>query len=180
MILETERIYLRPWQEDDAKELYKYASNPNVGLNAGWPVHTSVENSKEVIKFVLSKPNTFAVVLKDTGKVVGSIGLMIGSQSNIGLKDTEAEIGYWIGEPFWGQGLIPEAAKVVIDYGFNELKLDKIWCGVFVENTKSKRVEEKLGFNYQYTRENMPCAIEGVLHTVEISSINKNEWLSKR
>ena len=63
MILETERIYLRPWQEEDAKELYKYASNPNVGLNAGWPVHTSVENSKYVIKNVLSKPYTYAVIL---------------------------------------------------------------------------------------------------------------------
>ena len=94
MILETERIVLRPWQEFDAEDLYKYASHPDVGPIAGWPVHTSVENSREIIEGVLSAPETYAVVLKETGQPVGSIGLMLGKASNFGIPETEGEVGY--------------------------------------------------------------------------------------
>ena len=62
MTLETERLILRPWEEGDAEDLYRYASNPDVGPIAGWPVHTSVENSREIIREVLSAPETYAVV----------------------------------------------------------------------------------------------------------------------
>ena len=71
MILETERLILRPWEETDAEELYKYAKDERVGPMAGWPVHTSVDNSREIIKTVLSDPETYAVVLKETGLPVG-------------------------------------------------------------------------------------------------------------
>ena len=73
MTLETERLILRPWSEDDAGELYKYAKDIDVGPMAGWPVHTSVENSREIIRTVLSAPETYAVCLKETGKPIGSI-----------------------------------------------------------------------------------------------------------
>ena len=109
LIFETDRLILRPWEETDAESLYEYAKDERVGLIAGWPPHTSVENSREIIKTVLSAPETYAVCLKDDHKAIGSIGLMVGAQSNIGLPDSEGEIGYWIGVPFWGQGLIPEA-----------------------------------------------------------------------
>ena len=74
MILETERLILRPWCEDDAEELYKYARDPEVGPPAGWAPHTSVENSRDIIRTVLSAPDTFAVCLKENGKAIGSIG----------------------------------------------------------------------------------------------------------
>ncbi len=102
MILETNRLILRPWTEDDAEDLYRYASSPEIGPIAGWAVHTSVENSREIIRDVLSAPETYAVVLKETMRPVGSIGLMIGGASNIGIPNTEGEIGYWIGVPYWG------------------------------------------------------------------------------
>ena len=104
MMLETNRLILRPWEESDAESLFQYASHPDVGPIAGWAVHTSVENSREIIKTVLSAPETYAVVLKESGPPVGSIGLMIGKASNIGLPDSEGEIGYWIGVPYWGRG----------------------------------------------------------------------------
>ena len=83
MILETKRLILRPWEEADATDLYFYASSPEVGPKAGWPVHTSVENSRDIIRNVLSAPETYAVIPKDSGHAVGSIGLMIGNNSNI-------------------------------------------------------------------------------------------------
>ena len=61
MIFETERLILRPWQEDDAEDLFQYASDPEIGLPAGWPPHISVENSREIIHHILSAPETYAV-----------------------------------------------------------------------------------------------------------------------
>lgn len=90
--LETERLILRPWEAKDAAELYEYAKDDRVGPIAGWPVHTSVENSREIIKNVLSKEGTYAVVLKETILPVGSIGLMTGKESNLDISDTEAEL----------------------------------------------------------------------------------------
>ena len=180
MILETKRLKLRPWEESDAENLFKYASHPDVGPIAGWAVHTSVENSREIIRRVLSAPETYAVVLKESGQPVGSIGLMLGKASNIGLPDSEGEIGYWIGVPYWGRGLIPEAVRELMRYGFENLKLNKIWCGYFDGNEKSKRVQEKCGFHYHHTAYNVPCAIEGVLRTEHITCLSKEEWQSVR
>lgn len=178
MFLETERLILRPWEESDADDLFRYASHLEVGPIAGWPEHTSVENSKEIIKSVFSAPETYAVVLKETMHPVGSIGLMIGSASNIGIPDTEGEIGYWIGVPYWGQGLIPEAVCEIMRHGFNDLNLEKMWCGYFDGNTKSKRVQEKCGFRYHHTKENVPCALEGIFRTEHITCLSKEEWIS--
>ena len=180
MILETKRLILRPWEESDAENLFKYASHPDVGPIAGWAVHTSVENSREIIRRVLSAPETYAVVLKESGQPVGSIGLMLGKASNIGLPDSEGEIGYWIGVPYWGRGLIPEAVRELMRYGFENLKLNKIWCGYFDGNEKSKRVQEKCGFHYHHTAYNVPCAIVGVLRTEHITCFSKEEWQSVR
>ncbi len=177
MVLETERLILRPWEERDTADLFQYASNPEVGPIAGWPVHTSVENSREIIKSVFSAPETYAIVLKETMQSVGSIGLMIGSASDKGIPDTEAEIGYWKGVPYWGQGLIPEAVREMMRHGFDDLNLEKMWCGYFDGNTKSQRVQEKCGFRYHRTKENVPCALEGVLRTEHVTCLSKSEWI---
>jgi RimJ/RimL family protein N-acetyltransferase len=176
MTLETERLILRPWTEDDAEDLYRYASSPDVGPIAGWPVHTSVEDSRNVIRTILSAPETYAVVLKDEGHAVGSIGLMLGKTSNIGIPDTEGEIGFWIGVPFWGRGLIPEATREVMRHGFEDLGLEKLWCGYFDGNVKSKRVQEKCGFRYHHTAEDVPCQIDNLLRTEHVTCITREEW----
>ena len=180
MILETERLILRPWEESDAEELFQYANDPAVGPPAGWPPHTSVENSREIIRGVLSAPETYAVVLKETGLPVGSAGLMIGARSHIGLPDTEGEIGYWIGVPYWGRGLIPEAVREIMRYAFENLGLATLWCGYFDGNLKSKRAQEKCGFRYHHTEENVSCAIPDLLRTEHISRITKEEWAADR
>ena len=113
MELQTKRLILRPWQESDAEALYKYACNPNIGPIAGWPPHTSIGNSREIIKGVLSAPETYAVVLKETGETIGSVGIMTARSEirSAKMAGSECEIGYWISEPYWGQGLIPEAVS---------------------------------------------------------------------
>lgn len=173
MILETERLILRPWEDSDAEDLYRYASDPKVGPIAGWPVHKSVENSLEIIRGVLSEPETYAVVLKAAGHPVGSIGLMMGKASRIGIPDNEGEIGYWIGVPFWGQGLIPEAVREMLRYGFEELGLEKIWCGYFAGNARSRRVQEKCGFRYHHTEENVACPLVNEIRTEHFTCISR-------
>ena len=74
----TERLILRPWEITDAEELFKYAKDPKVGPVAGWPPHTSVENSREIIETVLSADGIYAVCLKKDGKPIGCVGLTIG------------------------------------------------------------------------------------------------------
>lgn len=175
-MLETERLILRPWEETDAECLYQYAKDPEIGPAAGWPAHTSVENSREIIRGVLSEPETYAVILKETGEPVGSVGLIFAENSNISLGEKEGEIGYWIGKPYWGQGLIPEAVKELLRYGFEEYELEVIWCGYFDGNEKSHRVQEKCGFHYHHTKENVCCSQINEMRTEHFSCIHRSEW----
>ena len=93
-MIETERLILRPWRETEAPVLFRYAADPDIGSAAGWPPHTSVENSLEIIRTVFSAPETYAVVLKDTGEPVGSCGIMFSdSLHSADMKQGEAEIG---------------------------------------------------------------------------------------
>ena len=94
MELQTKRLILRPWEDADAETLYAYASDPNVGPVAGWPVHTSVKMSREVIRDVLQAPETYAVVLRETGEPMGSIGLVKPRLQDVKPSDRALELGY--------------------------------------------------------------------------------------
>ena len=173
MILQTKRLILRPWSENDAEELYKYASDPEVGPPAGWPPHTSVENSREIIRTVLSAPETYAVCLKENGKPIGSVGL---HRNDLAEKDDEYELGYWIGRPFWGQGLIPEASRELLRYAFEDLGMNRIWCGYYDGNEKSRRVQEKLGFVFHHTTEGLEVKLLNEIRTGHSNLMTKERW----
>lgn len=176
MILQTKRLILRPWVEDDAPNLYNYAKDSRIGPIAGWPPHTSVENSREIIRSVLSAPETYAIILKETGCPIGSIGLMLGKQSNLKINDNEGEIGYWIGVPYWGQELILEALRELLRYSFKDLGLLKIWCGYFDGNDKSRRVQEKGGFTYHHTNKNVYWKLINNYQTEHVTCLTKDQW----
>lgn len=180
MEMETARLMLRPWREADAEELFRYASDPAVGPIAGWPPHTSVEDSRRIIREVLSAPETYAVVLKETGKPVGSAGIMFRGYGSAPMDAGQAEIGYWIGVPYWGRGLIPEAVRELQRRCFEDLNLNAVWCGYFEGNERSRRVQEKCGFRYHHTEENKPCAIEGVLRTEHLTYLDRETWARER
>ena len=173
MILETERLILRPWGEDDAEDLYTYASDPEVGPPAGWPPHMSVEHSREIIRTVLSAPETYAVCLKESGKSIGSIGF---HRNDLAEDDDEYELGYWIGKPFWGQGLIPEASREMLRYAFENLGLNRIWCGYYDGNEKSRRVQEKLGFVYQRKTEGLLVPQMNELRIGHVMLMTRETW----
>ena len=178
-MLQTKRLILRPWQESDAESLYEYAKDPEVGPPAGWPAHTSVENSREIIKNVLSVPETYAVCLKD-GTAIGSVGLKLKGHTDMTDREDECELGYWIGKPFWGQGLIPEACREVLRYAFEELGMRAVWCGYYEGNEKSHRVQEKLGFVYCYTTHDLDIPLLGEKRTGHTSLLTRQQWEQRR
>lgn len=151
-MIETKRLILRPWRETDAPALFRYASDPDIGPVAGWTPHATLEESLRIIRTVFAAPEIYAVVLKESGEPVGSCGIMFADGlHSADMKPGHAEIGYWIGKPYWGQGLIPEAVRALLARSFNELKLEAVWCGYYDGNVKSRRVIEKCGFRFHHT-----------------------------
>ena len=128
VVLTTERLILRPWQESDLEDLFAYASVPGVGEMAGWPHHRTREDSQEVLRGFMEKKDVFAIVHKKDGKVIGSLGIHNSwaandpKYSDLVVKD----IGFVLSRDYWGQGLVPEAARAVVDYCFDVLGLSLI------------------------------------------------------
>lgn len=151
--LETERLILRPWQQSDLEDFYAYASEPDVGPMAGWNPHENLEKSQMILDLFIREKKTFALQLKESGKVIGSLG--IEERDDELPIEYEAlkgrELGYVLSKRYWGMGLMPEAVKAVIDYCFRELSYDYLACGHFEWNHQSRRVIEKCGFTYMQT-----------------------------
>lgn len=150
VIIETKRLIIRPWKNEDLNDFYEYASVDGVGQMAGWNPHKSKEESQEILKLFIEDKNVFALELKANRKVIGSIGL-----EEIGIDLGELyinllgrEIGYVLSKEYWGQGLMPEAVMSVMDYCYKNLNCEFLQCSHAVENKQSKRVIEKVGFQY--------------------------------
>ena len=149
VILETERLILRPWRKSDVEDLFAYASVPGVGERAGWRHHESIEESYQILLKFIEEKKTFAIVDKHNDKVIGSLGV---EKYSLEDKLTEfdgyrgRELGYVLAKDYWGYGYMPEAVKVVIDYLFDTLDYDFLLCGHYDINHPSRRVQEKCGF----------------------------------
>ena len=147
--MKTRRLILRTWREEDAESLYRYASDPRVGVPAGWPPHESVEMSREVImRFFLPNPHVFAIVPKDSDNPIGCIGLVPEGDEHYVTAHAEREVGYWIAYPCWGKGLTTEALKGFISYCRTELRLESLLITTDSRNMASRRVAEKCGFEF--------------------------------
>ncbi|WP_271810268.1 GNAT family N-acetyltransferase [Clostridium beijerinckii] len=148
----TDRLILRTWKEEDYEDLYEYAKSELVGPNAGWMPHKDEDESKKIIKIFIKNNETYAIVLKSENKVIGSIGLHDRKPDNNLLKLNQKEVGYVLNPRYWGKEIVPEAVKSLVDYGFNKLNLELIWCAHFDFNNNSKRVIEKCGFKYKFKK----------------------------
>lgn len=149
--IETPRLILRPWRETDLQDFYEYASVDGVGELAGWRHHGSVEESRTILNSFIRHKKTFALVLKETGKVIGSLGLEELDPDPVEGTSYGREIGYVLSKNHWGCGLMTEAVQAVIRYCFETLDFDYLTCGHFVGNHRSQRVIEKCGFTYTGT-----------------------------
>lgn len=174
--LETDRLILRKWTEADAASLFEYAKDPDVGPIAGWPPHRSVEESLDVIRNILNGEECYAICEKGSNRAIGAIELMLKGHTNRLKRDDECELGYWLGKPFWGRGYMPEAARELIRRGFEDIGMNTIWCGYYEGNQKSKRVQEKVGFVYHHTCENVPVPLLGEVRTEHINILTREHW----
>lgn len=177
-ILETERTILRQWDSSEAEIIFSYASNPLVGPACGWSPHKDVEESKTIIEKVLKQPGTYAIVIKETGFPVGTVTLKSANNSPYVRNEDESELGYWIGVPYWGKGIITEVCQIILAYAFDTLEKKLVWCSNFSSNLGSARVKEKIGFSYHHTdigrffpqlQENHDCVV---------GQISREQWKS--
>ena len=171
--LESERLRLRPWSLADAEELYSIASDPSIGPMAGWEPHTDADHSRSVIENVLSKPGTFAITDKSTGRIVGCISLIFG-ETSVPMDRSDAEIGFWTAKDQWNKGYATEAAGLVIDYAFSELGCGKVWCVCLESNVRCLRVQEKLGFLLRRS-ENVYNTSFGT-RAMNVSFLSEDRW----
>lgn len=176
--LQTDRLILRKWKETDSKDLFEYAKSNLVGPNAGWAPHKNEEESKQIIKMFIESKDTYAIVLKSENKVIGSIGLHLDSPDESLADLNQREIGYVLNPKYWGKGIVPEAVNRVLKYGFQELGLDLIWCAHFDFNHNSKRVNEKCGFKYRFSKDEVIKVLDSKEVTVLYYNIYKSEYSS--
>lgn len=176
-VIETERLLLRPWNKGDLQDFYEYASVPGVGEMAGWKHHESIDKSEEILNLFIEGKSTFALQYKENNKVIGSLGLH-GSwacedenYAHLKLK----EIGYVLSKDYWGQGLMTEAVKAVIDYCFKELGFEALAICHYLENEKSKRVIEKCGFQFVKNDKHYSKSLEKEFDDVQYILL-KGDW----
>lgn len=153
VILNTERLVLRPWRQSDLQDFYEYARVDGVGQMAGWLPHENIEKSKEILNHFIENKKTFA--LQYGNKVIGSLGVESYKEDAFPELDQlrGRSIGYVLSKDYWGRGLMPEAVRAVITYLFKEEKLDFLIISHYAFNNQSKRVIEKCGLTYLKTIE---------------------------
>lgn len=174
VVLETDRLIIRPWQKTDLEDFYEYAKVDGVGQMAGWNPHTSIEESEKILTMFIEGKHTFALELKENHKVIGSLGLeklsLILDENYDSLVGRE--IGYVLSKDYWGRGLMPEAVERVIKYCLEDEKYDYLLCSHSVTNNQSKRVIEKCGF--KFVKENIRTTRDGNEHVSRYYVLDKN------
>lgn len=178
-MFKTERLILRRWRNEDAESLYEYAKDPDVGPIAGWQPHRSVKESLGIIQNVLNGSECYAICEKDNDIAIGCIELRLNGHTDMTDRDDECELGYWLGKPFWGKGYMPEAANRIIRHAFEDIGITTVWCGYYDGNSKSKRVQEKVGFIYHHTCDNVPVPLMNEVRIGHTNIMTKAQWMKK-
>lgn len=145
----TTTFKLRPWQEDDLESLVEQANNPNIAkfMTDAFPHPYTADNGKAFLAFAMKGNPTHIFAIEVDGKAVGGIG--IHPQSDIMRKN--AELGYWLGEAYWGRGIITRAVAQMVSFAFKTFEITRVYARPFGNNPSSARVLEKAGFVLEAT-----------------------------
>ena len=171
--LETQRLLLSAWRKKDAADHYEYAKNPNVGPHAGWKPHGDVKESRQIIKTLFIPNGVWAIRDRESGRAIGTISLEE-DKYRPGIRSRE--LGYSLSEEYWGRGLMTEAAKEVIRYGFEEMGLEMISICTGPENKRSQNVIRKCGFTYEGTLRRAYKIYDGTIRDVLCHSLMREEY----
>ncbi len=147
-IIKGNGFILRPWKKGDETSLTENANNKKIWINLThtFPHPYTIRDAKKWVKFSnkkLNKKTIFAIIIDN--KAVGCIAFELGK----GIYEKSATIGYWLGEKYWGGGIITSALKIVTDYAFDKFNIERIEAKVFEWNPASVRVLEKAGYSYE-------------------------------
>lgn len=177
--LNTERLVLRSRVIEDAPSLLHYASNSRVAQAAGWLPHSSLTMSQRIITTVLQTDMTFAIALKtNTKNPIGAIRLSNPTENEVLVKATDADLGYWLAEEFWGQGIMTEALIAVIDLAIKKMKITNVWCSHFANNIRAQQLERRLGFQHVYTEYDVINTRTRMHHNSHYARMTAKEWLA--
>lgn len=150
-VLETERLILRPMKMSDAEDIFAYSKDPEVARHVLWDAHRSISDSRFYLKYMkhqykTGQPSSYGIVLKETGRLVGTIGFMWYNADN-----RATEVGYSLARWLWNQGLMTEALHAVLDMAFEHLHVHRIEAMHDAANPASGRVMIKCGMHHEGT-----------------------------
>ncbi|MDQ7774181.1 MAG: GNAT family N-acetyltransferase [Elusimicrobiales bacterium] len=173
--LETPRLLLRKLRPGDAEDMFEYASDPEVARTVTWDPHRSIDASRGFIDYTLRsyaerRTIELAVVLKETGRVIGSCGFVKWSPGN-----GRAEIGYALSRKYWGRGLMTEAVAAAMEFAFGKMKVHRLEARCVDSNAGSEKVMIKSGMKHEGTIRD--CVFEkGRFRTMKMYSILEGEY----
>jgi len=174
MQIETPRLLLRPMRAEDAPQLYAYASQPQVGPPAGWKPHESLAETQRVMREVfLGKDNVFAIVLRETGELIGSIGL---TEDPRRRNQRACMIGYAIAVTRWGMGFATEAAEAALRYAFSETDAEIVTAYTYLFNERSQHVLEACGFTREGVLRRCEKRYDGIVFDCVSYSLLRSEY----
>jgi len=167
---------LRPWSEDDLASLVRHANNRRVARNLrdGFPhPYTPVDGSAFLAAVAGDRP-ALHLAIQVHGKAVGGIGVRPG----VDVERVSGEIGFWLGETFWGQGLCTAAVRTFVDYVFDGFALHRLFAMPFLRNLRSQRVLEKAGFRREGILSESAIK-EGQLESQALYALTRPEWTER-
>ena len=147
---------------------------------AGFPPHKSLEESQYIIKNILTWSECYAICKQEDNIAIGSIELMMKGKMFAKDKKDECEIGFWVGEKYWGNGFATEAGERLIKRAFEDLGMNVIWVNYFTGNEKSKRIQEKLGFVYYKTFKNENIKLLEKVTDFNFTRLTREKYLSNK
>lgn len=173
-IIETERLWIRPWKTNMARDLYEYGRDPEVGPIAGWAPLQSVQEAADKIAKVYIPTDTFAIVYKANNKTIGNIGFQP-DRRRFYLRYSK-EIGYSLSREYWNHGIMTEALEAFLRYGFEEEKYLMLAICTEESNIRSRRVIEKNGFIYEGLSRWIGTTPDGKPRNEHCFSMKYTEW----
>ncbi|MFZ5828823.1 MAG: GNAT family N-acetyltransferase [Planctomycetota bacterium] len=175
----TARLVLRPLTLNDAADVQRLAGDFDIASTALLIPHPYEDGLAE--RWLRSLPEqwergeaaTFAITFRKGGELLGAIGLTVCK------THARAELGYWIGKPYWGQGYCTEAAAALVDFGFTHLTLNRVFAHHFVRNPASGRVLQKIGMRHEGCLKNHVLKWN-VFEDIEVYGIVRGQWQAAR
>ena len=173
-VLETERLRLRPFTFDDEVAVFALVSDPEIARFVRFEAHRNRAETRAFLELVFEcygrgDPFAWAIVLREDTRLIGSCGFV--SQAP---ERKSAEIGYWLGKPYWGKGYAVEAALALVRFGFEQMGLERVEAKCFNENRAGQRVIEKLGMNFEGTDRSE--RIKGAYPELKVYGIAQQDW----